>query len=179
MEVLILMIILSALAYLPQYALGNRKDYRMAMRHGMAGMFIFTGLDHFFTPSRYVPMMPPFLANYALELVYLSGGAELGGAIGLLVPLAAYRWLKLPNLRRLAGLGLALMLSVIVIANINVAVQGLQVQGLPFPAWYYWLRVLLQPIFVAWALFVGGVMRRPAPTAHTPQPFNRDLPLPH
>jgi uncharacterized membrane protein len=178
MSVLVLMIVLSAIAYLPQYVLGNRKDYRMAMRHGMAGMFLFTGLDHFFTPSRYIPMMPPFLADYALELVYLSGLAELAGALGLLVPLAVYRWLKLPNLRPLVGLGLALMLSVIVIANINVAVQGLQVQGLPFPAWYYWVRVLLQPVFVVWALFVAGVIRRPAPTAHTPRPFNRDLPLP-
>ncbi len=178
MSVLVLMIVLSAIAYLPQYVLGNRKDYRMAMRHGMAGMFLFTGLDHFFTPSRYIPMMPPFLADYALELVYLSGLAELAGALGLLVPLAVYRLLKLPNLRPLVGLGLALMLSVIVIANINVAVQGLQVQGLPFPAWYYWVRVLLQPVFVVWALFVAGVIRRPAPTAHTPRPFNRDLPLP-
>ncbi len=179
MAVLVLMLILSGVAYLPQYVLGDRSDYRMALRHGMAGGFIFTGLDHFLTVSRYVPMMPAFLADYAVELVYLSGLAELAGAVGLLIPLAVYRRLRLPNLRRWAGIGLALMLSTIVIANVNVALQGSQVQGLPFGPWYYWFRLLLQPIFVVWALFAGDVIRRRGqPSASAAPAFNTDLPLP-
>jgi hypothetical protein len=47
MSFLLLTIALSALAYAPQWLLGDRKDYRMAVRHGMAGGFVFTGIDHF------------------------------------------------------------------------------------------------------------------------------------
>ena len=180
MAVLVLMLVLSGVAYLPQYIFGDRSDYRRALRYGMAGGFIFTGLDHFLTPSRYVPMMPRFLAEYAMELIYLSGAAELVGALGLLVPLVVYRRLRLPDLRKWAGIGLALMLSVIVIANINVAVQGTQVQGLAFGRWYYWVRLLLQPIFIVWALFVGDVIRRrDTAAARSRQPFETEQPLPH
>jgi uncharacterized membrane protein len=125
----------------------------------MAGGFIYTGIDHFVTPERYSAMLPEVLHEYSLELVYVSGVAELAGALGLIIPLAVYRWLELPSLRAWAGVGLALLLSVIVIANINVAIQGTQVQGLAFGAWYYWVRPFLQPIFIAWALYASGAVR--------------------
>jgi uncharacterized membrane protein len=124
----------------------------------MAGGFIFTGVDHFLTPERYVPLIPAFLSVYAQELNYISGIAELAGALGLVVPLAVYRRLGLPNLRRWASLGLALFLAAIVIGNINVALQGTQIQGIPLGRWYYWLRPFLQPIFIIWALYAGGII---------------------
>lgn len=159
MSFLVLMLVFSALAYIPQVFLGDRRDYRMALRHGMAGGFTFTGIDHFINAhSRYVPMLPDFMADYALALVYFSGAAEIAGAIGLVVPLAVYRRLGLPNLRKWAGIGLAVMLAMLVIANINVAVKGGSVQGLEFGAWYYWIRLLFQPIFILWALFVSEVI---------------------
>jgi uncharacterized membrane protein len=159
MSFLLLMIALSALAYVPQFLLGDRRDYRMAMRHGMAGGFMFTGVDHFVSShTRYVPMLPDFLAEHALELVYVTGVLELAGAIGLVIPLAVYRRVGLPNLRQWAGIGLTVMLAFLVIANIHVALQGSQVQGLEFGAWYYYLRPFLQPIFMLWALFAAGVI---------------------
>jgi uncharacterized membrane protein len=131
----------------------------MAMRHGMAGGFIVTGIDHFVSGhSRYVPMLPDFLADHALELVYFTGAMELAGAIGLVIPLAVYCRLGMPNLRRWAGIGLAVMLAFLVMANINVALQGSRVQGLEFGNWYYYLRPFIQPIFMLWALFVSGVI---------------------
>ena len=159
MSFFLLILALSALAYVPQFFLGDRKDYRMAMRHGMAGGFTFTGVDHFVNAHhRYVPMLPDFLANYALGLVYLTGAAELAGAIALVIPLAISRRLGVPNLRQWAGIGLAVLLVFLVVANVNVAVKGSGVQGFEFGAWYYWLRLLFQPIFILWALFVAGVL---------------------
>jgi uncharacterized membrane protein len=164
MSFFFLMLALSALAYGPQYVFGDRKDYRMALRHGMAGGFTLTGIDHFMNAhSRYVPMLPDFLADYALELVYCTGAAELAGAIGLVIPLAVYKRLGLPNLRTWAGIGLATMLAFLVLANINVALKGSSIQGLEFGSWYYWLRPFLQPIFMLWALFVSGVIWKRAP----------------
>jgi hypothetical protein len=83
---------------------------------------------------------------------------ELARAIGLVIPLAAYRRLGLPNLCKWAGTGLAVMLAFLVIANVHVALQGSRVQGLKFGDWYYYLRPFFQPIFMLWALFVSGVI---------------------
>jgi multisubunit Na+/H+ antiporter MnhG subunit len=74
-------------------------------------------------------MLPAVLAEHALALVYLSGAAELAGAIGLVLPPATYRRLGLPNLRKWAGIGLAVLLVFLVVANANVAVKGSGVQG--------------------------------------------------
>jgi uncharacterized membrane protein len=135
---------------------------RDAMRIGMAFGFLFTGTDHFLSAhTRYVPMMPSFLAPWALELVYFTGAAEILGAIGLLMPLRLYHRLGIPPLRRAAGVALAVMLVCVVIANINVAMTGQTVQGLDFGAWYFWIRPAFQPVFVLWALYCSGVIDAP------------------
>jgi uncharacterized membrane protein len=137
MSFLLLICALSLLAYIPQYFFGNHKDYRMALRHGLAGGLTLTGLDHFaHAQTRYVPMLPDVLAAYALELVYATGIAELTGALGLVMPLAVYRRLGIPHVRQWVGIGLAVMFALLVIANINVALKGSHVQGLEFGAWY-------------------------------------------
>ncbi len=95
-------------------------------------------------------------------MVYFTGVAELLGALGLILPLALYKRLGLPNLRKWAGIGLAVMLVFLVIANINVAMKGSSVRGLEFGAWYYWLRPLLQPVIILWVLYVSGVIWKPS-----------------
>ena len=150
MSFLIFIAVLSILAYLPQHFSRYRGDLRMAMRHGIAGGFLFTGVDHFLnTHTRYVPMMPDFLADYAALLVYVTGAAEIAGALGLLIP----------SPRKWAGRGLAILLASIVVANINVAIKGIGVDGLPFGSWYFWLRPALQPVFVLWVLYVSSNVR--------------------
>jgi len=157
----------SLLAYLPQYFLGDRSDYRMAMRHGMALALLFTGVDHFLNAgTRYVPMIPDLLSPIALPLVHFTGAAELLGAVGLLVPAAIHRRLGLPNLQRTTGIALAVMFSLLVIANINVAIKGTGVEGLDFGQAYFVLRPFFQPLFIAWALYSVGM---------TPWPWRRPL----
>lgn len=136
---------------------GRVLDRRAAMRIGMGGGFLFTGADHFTNAqTRYVPMVPAELADSALFWVYFTGVAELAGAVGLLIPVAAYKRLGLPNLQRHSGIGLALLLACVVWANIDVAVRGQQVHGLQFGAWYYWTRPLFQPLFIVWALYCSN-----------------------
>jgi uncharacterized membrane protein len=157
-----LMMIVSAFAYLPQTIWGDKGDWRTAMRHGMGGAFVFTGIDHFVSlESRYLPMMPPYLAQWGVELVIVSGVLELAGAVGLLVPLAGWRLLKLPNLRPVAGLGLTMLLSVMVVANGHVAEIGAQVDGLSFGQNYSAVRPLLQPFIVLWALICSEAVFAP------------------
>ena len=153
------MLAFSALAYIPQWMFGYRKDYLMALRHGMAAGFTLSGIDHFVNvQTRYVPMLPAFLALYGVELVYGTGVTELAGAMGLVVPLTVYRRLGLPNLRKWAGIGIAIMLVGLVVANINVALKVSSGQGPTFDVWSYWLRLFLQPLFIIWALYATGVI---------------------
>jgi uncharacterized membrane protein len=159
MSFLVLLIVASAVAYVPQYFLGDRRDLRMAMRHGMALALLFTGTDHFVNDEvRYLPMMPAMFGAAALPLVWLSGAAEIAGAIGLALPLRWWPHLGLPNLRRRVGVALAVMFAVLVIANINMAIEGANVHGLEFGRTYLFIRPFLQPLFILWALFAAGAV---------------------
>jgi len=64
-------------------------DWQIAVRVGLAIMFVFTGLAHF-TRTRVdlVRMVPPQLPHPPL-LVTVTGIAELVGAVGLIVPALA------------------------------------------------------------------------------------------
>jgi uncharacterized membrane protein len=114
----------------------------------MAVGFVITGVNHFTNPERFLVMMPAMLPAPTL-LVLVSGGLELAGALGLLIP-ATRRW---------AGLGLALLLIAVFPANLNVAIQGLTVPGMPDARWYYWLRLPFQLVFIGWALWCSRSAR--------------------
>lgn len=122
-------------------------DWTSSMRCGMAAALIFFGMDHLLTPDRYLPMIPSVLP-YPAEIVLLTGLCELAGAIGLLVP-----WT-----RRLTGIMLAIYFVCVFPANIKNAVEGVVVEGLPTASWYYWVRLLFQPIAIWWALRASEVM---------------------
>jgi uncharacterized membrane protein len=122
-------------------------DWTSSMRWGMAAALVFFGIDHLLTPDRYLPMIPSVLP-YPAEIVLLTGLCELAGAIGLLVP----------RTRRLAGIMLAIYFVCVFPANIKNAVEGVVVEGLPSASWYYWIRLLFQPLAIWWALRASGVL---------------------
>lgn len=159
MSFLAFLVIASLLAYVPQYFLGDRRDVAMAMRHGMAVALLFTGTDHFVNDQiRYLPMMPAWFGSLALPLVWFTGMAEIAGAIGIAMPLRAWQRLRLPNLRPVAGVALAVLFALLVIANIHVAIAGTDVHGLAFGRTYLVVRPFLQPLFMLWALYAAGVV---------------------
>lgn len=121
----------------------SRRDKAAA---AMAAMFFFTGTDHFLNPSRYLPMMPPYVP-LPMVMIYLSGFFELLGAAGLL----------LRSTRRWAAYGLVALLLGVFQANIYVAVKGSSIEGLPDNPLYYWLRLPLQIVFIGWALWCSKV----------------------
>jgi uncharacterized membrane protein len=108
----------------------------------MALGYIAAGINHFWHPRFYLRLMPPYLpAPHGLN--YLSGIIEMVLGVLLLAeatrPVAAWC---------LAGLLLLFML---------VHIYMLQ-QALHQPAYFIsvraaWLRLLLQPVLVAWALW--------------------------
>ena len=120
------------------------------MRVALAATLAVVGVDHLLTPPRYLPMLPAWVP--APDAVILATGLlELAGAAGLLVA----RW------RRLAALAVALYLLAVWPANWKVLLDGGSVAGLPSSRTYYAVRVLLQPLFVWWALVAGEWVRLP------------------
>jgi uncharacterized membrane protein len=115
-----------------------------AARWVLALFFIVAGVNHFLAPEIYLGMMPPWLPLKAAANL-ISGAAEIAGGIGLLIP----------SLRRPAAWGLIALLIAVFPANIQVAVQG-HMPGIEnAPPALLWVRLLFQPVFVAWVWWVG------------------------
>jgi Predicted membrane protein len=118
------------------------RPWPVALRGGLAAMFVLTGVSHFVgMRAELISMVPPGLPAPAL-LVTVTGVLELGGAAGLLLR---------PTAPWAAG-GLAALLVAMFPANAHAALQGLTVSGAPAMALAP--RALLQLIFLAAALTV-------------------------
>lgn len=119
----------------------NSLTWLSVLRGSLALVFIGAGILHFVRPEAYRGIVPAYLPAHAL-LVVLSGGAELAGGIGLLIP----------STRRLAGWGLLLLLLVVLPANVEM-LRLYRSRGLPL--WgelLLWLRLPLQVVlmFAVW-----------------------------
>lgn len=125
-------------------------DWRACMRWGLALALVITGVDHLVTPQRYLAMMPDFVPLHP-QIVLFTGVCEILGAIGILIP----------RLRYLAGVMLAIYFICVFPANIKNAIDGLAVEGLPTGRWYYWVRLLFQPVVIWWALYSTSVVAWP------------------
>ncbi|MDA1312816.1 MAG: DoxX family protein [Acidobacteria bacterium] len=140
----LLVSVLAVLSLPPLRRLGFLRTLPDRAALAMSVGFLVTGVMHFTTVERFMAMMPASLPWHR-ELVYVSGVFEILGALGLL----------LPSTRRWAAYGLAALLLAIFPANLHVAMSGGSVEGLPQGAWYYWLRLPFQFVFIAWALWVA------------------------
>lgn len=111
-------------------------------RAALAVMFVFTAISHFAPMKRDLIAMVPAMLPRPDVLVFVTGVAELAGAIGLLIPATRF-W---------AACGLVALLVLMLPANISAARRGLLLRGRP--ATPLGLRVAMQVLFVAWAWVV-------------------------
>ncbi len=128
----------------------NESRWRRRARWGVALAFLIGGSLHFIATDTETKLVPAFFP-WRHGLVLLSGVAEIVGALGLLHP----------RTRRPATYGLAALLVAVFPANINHAINNIQIGAAPAPALYHWLRLPAQPLFVGLVLWVGGVWRGP------------------
>ena len=105
-----------------------------------AGIFLVSGILHLAVPATYARIVPPMFPRPRL-LVLISGGAELLGSVGLLIPL----------FRRAAAFGLAILLVAIFPANIYMSVAHVPSEGLLGNRWLQWLRLPIQLPLIWWA----------------------------
>jgi uncharacterized membrane protein len=142
--------VLTALAVLGQYAVAHAVAVAAAMRWALSGSLVFFGIDHLRKPGRYLPMMPTIVPAPRVVVLF-TGVCELAGAMGLMIP----------ALRVAAAWALAVYFVCVFPANIRNALQGLSTEGLPSARWYYWVRLLFQPIAVWWPLYAAGIITWP------------------
>jgi uncharacterized membrane protein len=118
---------------------------RRIVRVLVAIAMVSVGVLHFTDPEPFVRIVPAFLPA-KLELVWLSGAAEILLGVGLL-PTLTRRW---------ASLGLVALFIAVFPANINMAINEVQLNPeSPIPVWAMWARLPFQLLFIAAALFVG------------------------
>ena len=109
--------------------------------YAMGAFYVFAGVNHFRVPDFYVAIMPPYLP-WHLELVYLSGIAEIVCGVGLLIP----------RTRVLAAWATIALLLAVYPANIHVALHNVPMAGRSegLGIWN-WVRLPFQFVLIAWA----------------------------
>lgn len=105
----------------------------------LAAGFVAIGVAHFTHADFFVAIMPPYLPAH-LELVYISGVAEITGGLGVLFA-ATRAW---------ARIGLIALLIAVYPANIHMAMnpEPFIAQGMSRAALY--ARLPIQFLFMAW-----------------------------
>jgi uncharacterized membrane protein len=140
------------------------KPWPVALRGGLAALFLTTGTAHFVgMRAELISMVPPALPEPGL-LVTVTGVLELAGAVGLLLARTA-PW---------AAGGLAALLVAMYPANVYAALQGIATG----PESALLPRTLIQILWLAAAVaIVVSAVRdrrraRPAPGALPPAPVS-------
>lgn len=139
--ILLLVLLLATAAAAVALTLRRRFSLRLAAGWGMAVAMCFAGLSHLLMPAPFVQHLPPWVPLRE-GLVLVTGVLEIALGAALLR--------RQPGRRR-AGVLLAAYLVAVFPANVYVAVAGVEIDGMPAAS--SWLRLPLQILFVAWAVW--------------------------
>jgi uncharacterized membrane protein len=116
----------------------------------LALVYLVAGIAHIKSPAGFLQIIPAW-APFPEQLIFLTGIAEIAGAVGLLIPRVRYA----------AGIGLALYALCVFPANINHAINNIAINGATASWLYHGPRLAFQPVFIWWALIAGGVINWP------------------
>jgi uncharacterized membrane protein len=114
------------------------------LRFACGPFFVVAGALHFVKPKVYEAIVPPYLPAPE-ALVYLSGVAEIGGGIGLM----------LPATRRRAGWWLIATLLAVFPANLHMAQHPERYPKVPGGETALKARLPLQAVLIAWVFSAG------------------------
>ncbi len=120
--------------------------WRTGWRWLFAAFYLLAGIAHIRSPAGFLAITPDWV-RYPEQVIFWTGVVEIAGAIGLLIQ----------RLRWSAGVGLALYALCVYPANINHALNGIAIGGTALGMGYHIPRLLLQPVIIWLALWVGGV----------------------
>ncbi len=116
------------------------KNIKEILRVILSVSLIIVAITHFTASDQHVKIVPPQLP-YPLLLVYISGVLEILLAIGLLIP----------SVSRAAAWGMIALFIAVFPANINMAVNHIQIDHIPDSPWLHAVRLPFQAVLIAWA----------------------------
>ncbi|ASK87293.1 DoxX-like family protein [Sphingorhabdus sp. SMR4y] len=128
---------------------------RRVFRWLLAIFYLIAGVAHIRSPVGFLAITPDWVP-FAEQVILVTGIAEIAGAVGLLIPPRV-----IPHVRYAAGIGLALYALCVYPANINHAINDIPIGGETANWYYHAPRLAFQPVFIWWALIVGGVINWP------------------
>jgi uncharacterized membrane protein len=126
------------------------EGWRTGTRWVLAIFYIGAGIVHLVSPGGFLKITPQWVP-WPEFVVAATGVCEIAGGIGLLTG----------SFRRAAAIGLALYAVCVYPANIKHAMEGIAIGGVTQGWGYHGPRLAFQPVFVWWALWVGGVIDWP------------------
>ena len=112
-------------------------------------IYLIAGIAHLRSPGGFIAITPHWVP-YPATTIWLTGLAELAGALGLMVP----------RLRRAAGIGLALYALCVWPANINHLMMDMARPDKGLGWAYHGPRMLAQPVLIWAALWASGALGR-------------------
>jgi uncharacterized membrane protein len=115
----------------------------------LIAFYIFAGYNHFASPSFYLPIIPPYLSDWANQINLLSGILEIILGI-LLIPTST---------RPYAAKGIIILLILFIPSHIYFIQKGTFTLGtLEITPTLSWFRLLIgQPILMLWAWWASKV----------------------
>ncbi len=116
----------------------------IAIFYGLAG------IAHILSPEGFLRITPAWVP-FPGQVILLTGIAELAGAAGILIP----------QLRRAAGIGLALYALCVWPANVKHMLDYIEGSGFGPGMWYHAPRMLAQPVLIWWTLWAAAVIDWP------------------
>lgn len=116
-----------------------------ATRYALAVMLVFTASAHFTRMREDLVRMMPSWVPWPRAMVYFTGGCELLGAVGLLIP----------SLRLASGIALVAFFILVFPANVKAARSEVTLGGRA--ATPLWLRAPMQLIFIGLTLWSAVV----------------------
>lgn len=122
-----------------------REATRTALRWLLVLAYGGAGYLHLVRPTSFLAITPSWVPQPGL-VIAATGIAEIGGAIGLMIPAA----------RKAAGWGLALYALCVWPANFHHALANVAIGGATLSWWYHGPRLAAQPLIIWWALWASG-----------------------
>lgn len=159
MTFLIILLLATAIAAVVRPGRGARAWARL----GLGAAFIVAGLSHLARPEPFEQHLPDWMPVEE-AIVTATGLIEIALGAALIV------W---SSRRRHIGLVTAAYLVAVLPANVYVAVADVEVDGLPGGA-FAWIRIPLQGVFIAWALFSTRAAISDTPLVPSPPRRSRD-----